>query len=76
MVPFTKKDVGPSVIVIIKDGHAGAGGFDNVFFRRDSAENVAERQARFFGDINEIDGWLALVPQGAKIEPGVEILGE
>ena len=50
--PIHEEDVGPSIVVVIEDGDPGAGGFDNVFFRRNSAENVGESQARLFGDIN------------------------
>ncbi len=37
-----KENVGPSVIVIIEDGNASAGGFDYVFLRCESAEDVGK----------------------------------
>src|SRR5579872_4360609 len=37
-----KENVGPSVIVIIEDGNASAGGFDYVFLGCESAEDVGK----------------------------------
>src|SRR5580704_4683308 len=50
-----EEDVGPSVVVVIKDGDTCAGGFDNVFLRCDPAENIGESQAGLFGYIDEIN---------------------
>src|ERR1700722_5959400 len=50
-----EEDVRPSIVVVIEDGDAGPGGFDNVFFRGQAAENVGEGQSCLFGHVNEID---------------------
>ena len=48
------KNVGPAVVVIVKDGDAGAGGFDNVLFRVFPAENDGRGQAGFLGDVRKM----------------------
>ena len=47
------KDVGPSVIVVVEDGDAGAGGLDDVFLCIHAAEDVLRGEAGFFGDVGE-----------------------
>ena len=48
------KNVGPAVVVIIKDGDARASGFNNVLFRVFPAENNGRGQACFLGDVSEM----------------------
>ena len=49
-----QKNIRPAVVVIIKNGHAGAGGFDDVFFGVDAAEDIAGGETGFGGDIHEL----------------------
>ena len=54
-----KEDVGPAVIVVVKDRGAAAGRFDNVFLRLLAAKDDGRGQAGFLGDVGEIgDGSL------------------
>src|SRR6266566_865695 len=48
------KNVGPAVVVMVKDGDARAGSFDNVLFRVFPAENNGRGQACFLGDVSEM----------------------
>jgi hypothetical protein len=48
------EDVGPTVVVVIEDGDAGAGGFDDVLLCVAAAEDVRHRDARFFGDVEKL----------------------
>ena len=48
------EDVGPAIIVIIKDGDAGAGGFDDVLFTLLVTGDDLESQACLLGDILEV----------------------
>ena len=41
------ENVGPAVVVVIKDGYAGAGSFDDVFLGVDSAENICQMSPAF-----------------------------
>src|ERR1700733_6347342 len=61
-----KKNVGPSVVVVVEDRDTGAGGFNYVFLRGDSAKDVAERQPSFFCEINKIDCGLGSGGSGAR----------
>ena len=48
------ENVGPAVVVVVEDGDAGAGGFDDVFFGGDAAKGVGHCEAGFFGDVGEV----------------------
>ena len=55
-----QKNVEPAVIVVIEDGHAGAGGLDDVLLGVGATEDILHGEARFFGDIGEVGdgfGW-------------------
>ena len=55
-----QKNIGPAVIVVIKDRDAGAGGLDDVFLGVDAAEDLLHGEARFFGYVGEVGdrfGW-------------------
>ena len=52
-----QKDVGPTVVIVIEDRNSGAGGFDDVFFRVDAAENFLHGQAGLLGDVDEVCDW-------------------
>ena len=54
LVPLTMKYVGPAVVVVVEDGDARAGGFDDVFFGVHAAENHRVGETGFFGDIGEM----------------------
>ncbi len=48
------ENVGPAIIVVIKNRNAGAGGFENVFFRAFAAEYYRSGEARFCRDVREM----------------------
>ena len=48
------ENVGPPVVVVIKNRYAGAGGLDDVLLRVHAAEHVHHRQAGFVGYVFEI----------------------
>src|SRR5216683_2966269 len=50
------KNVGPAVVVIVKDGDARSGGFDNVLFRVFAAENHRCVQPGLLRDIDKMRG--------------------
>ena len=64
-----EEDVGPAVAVVVEDGDAGAGGFDDVALGVDAAVDVADGDAGFGGDVDE-PGWGWVVGGG-----GVGVLG-
>jgi hypothetical protein len=45
------ENVRPSVVVVVKDGDAGSGGFKDVFLGVDAAENHGLREASLFGHV-------------------------
>src|ERR1700722_6699859 len=49
-----EKNIGPAIIVIIKNSHAAAGGFDNVLFRVFAAEDSWHRQTGRLGHIGVV----------------------
>src|SRR5262249_42086416 len=49
-----KKDIHPTVIVVVEDGNTGSGGFEYVFFGIGGAEDISHRQPCFFGGINKL----------------------
>src|SRR5580692_4430764 len=52
------EDVRPAVVVVVEDGDAGSGGFDDVFLGVHAAENDRIGKAGFFGDVGEMgDGF-------------------
>jgi len=55
-----QKNIGPTVVVVVKDGHAGAGGFDDVFLGGNATEDLLHGEARLFRHVNEVGnrlGW-------------------
>ena len=58
-----EEDVGPAVVVVVEDGDASAGGFEDVFFGVDAAEYGFGGQAGLLGYVGEVgdagwSGWL------------------
>src|ERR1700690_1148911 len=49
-----EEDVGPAVVVIIKDGDARAGGLDDVFLGLQTPEHVGHGQAGLFGHVGKV----------------------
>ena len=49
-----EKNVRPAVVVVVEDGHAGAGGFDDVFLGVHAAKGVRGRESGFGGDVYEV----------------------
>ena len=59
------EDVGPAVIVVIKNCDAGAGSFDDVFLAFFIAGDDFEFQARFLGNVLKVShGRLGRLRQG------------
>src|SRR5580700_12077264 len=48
------EDVGPAVVVVVEDGDAGSGGFNDVFFGVHAAENHGIGETCFFGYVDEM----------------------
>src|SRR2546426_11131965 len=48
-----QENVGPTVIVVVKDGDAGSSSFDDVLLRVEAAEYVLGGEAGFLGDVSE-----------------------
>ena len=42
------------MVVVVEDGRAGSGGFNNVFLGVDTAENYGVSEAGFLGDVGEV----------------------
>src|ERR1700730_9621774 len=49
-----QKNVGPPVVVIIKNSHASSGGLDDVLLGVLSAEDVGHRQTGLFRGVSEV----------------------
>lgn len=47
------EDIGPAVIVVVEDGDAGTGGFDDVALGVDTAVNVADHDSGLRCDVDE-----------------------
>ena len=60
------ENVGPAVVVVIKDGDAGAGGFNDVFLGVDSRQkHLCNESSRLVGDVREVgDGAPGLAAAG------------
>jgi len=66
------EDVRPAVIVVIEDGDAGPGGFNDVFLGVDAAKDDDVREAGLFRDVGEIsDGLGVFIGYGRE---GADIL--
>ena len=52
--PVDNENVRPAVVVVIEDGDARSGGFDDVFLAVHAAENYGIGKARFFCDVGEM----------------------
>ena len=48
------KNVGPAVVIVVENGGAGAGGFNDVLLRVLAAEHDGRGQAGFLGDVGEV----------------------
>ena len=48
------ENVGPTVVVVVENGDAGSGGFNDVFFGVYAAENYRLGETCFFGDVGEM----------------------
>src|SRR5580700_3027843 len=48
------EDVGPAVVVVVEDGDASSGGFNDVFFGVHATENHRIGEACIFGDVREM----------------------
>src|SRR6266478_1214273 len=55
-----KKNIRPTIVVIIEDRHPGSGGFDNVFLGLHAAEDVLHRESGFLSNIYEGRDWRLL----------------
>ena len=52
-----QKDVGPSIVVVVKDCNAGPRCLDDVFLGVESAEDILSRQSGLRGHVDKVGDW-------------------